>query len=157
MMEDREEKDLIPFHEFRASLTSYVRKDAEGGVTDVRKRMLDGFLENQNAAEAIDMLDPCDVAAVLSGVVVPALGGKLKANTAEAESFLSAIRERENGDEYERAIADALEQAAQERDLRPLLAKRDGATTEEAPADEPEQAQTPSEASSLFDSHEEGT
>lgn len=156
-MNEQEEKALIPFEEFRASLTSYVYRDAEGGVTDLRRRMLSGFIENQKAAQAVEMLEPCDVAAVLSGVVTPLPGGKLATKTAEAEMFLAAIRERENGVEYEHAIAEALEQAAQERDLRPLLTKRDGVVIEEAPADEPEQVQTTSEASSLFDSHEEGT
>lgn len=156
-MTDQEETTLIPFEEFRASLTSYVRRDAEGGITDVRKRMLDGFLKDRTAAEVLELLEPCDVAAVLSGVVTPLPGGKLAAKTTVAEQVLVAIRERENGVEYERAIADALEQAAQERDLRPLLAKRDGVVIEEAPAEEPEHDQTPSEASSLFDSHEEGT
>ncbi len=156
-MNDQEDKALIPFEEFRASLTSYVRKDAEGGITDVRQKILDGFLKGSTATDVLVLLEPCDVAALLSGVVTPLSGGKLAAKTVEAETFLTAIRERENGAEYERAIADALEQAAQERDLRPLLAKRDGVVIEEAPAEEPEQVQTPSEASSLFDSHEEGT
>lgn len=151
------EEDLIPFQEFRASLTAYVRKDSDGGVTDVRDRMLIGFVKERSAAEVVEMLEPCDVAAVLSGVVVPLRGGKIAAKTPEAEQVLAAVRERENGVEYERAIADALEQAAHERDLRPLLAKRDGVRIEEEPADEPEETQAPSEASSLFDSHEEGT